>query len=167
MAEWTPPSNSPAMTPEWAQANVIDNLTALHEEAAEEAAARAAALAATNAAVAAVAQVPSGLIGAFQSAGSIAAGWARFTSLDGRIPVGAGTTFGQTFTEGASAGSSWAHQHDGSTLTATANTTSGGSVASGAGASADVNDHTHPVSGNTANTSWIPPSFAVVWAQKS
>lgn len=109
--------------------------------------------------------VPSGLIAAFANAGSIASGWTRFTSLDGRIPVGAGTTFSQTFTEGASAGSSWAHQH-GATGLSTAGA-SGGAVNSGGGSTASPTGHTHALSGNTADTSWIPPSFAVVWASKA
>lgn len=93
--------------------------------------------------------VPSGLIASFATAAAIAAGWTRFTSGDGRFLVGAGTTFSQTFTEGASAGSSWAHLHG------TTGTTVGGTGSSAAAAA------------NTANATWIPPSFAIVWAQKS
>ena len=95
-------------------------------------------------------QVPTGLIAAFANAASIASGWTRFTNLDGRIPVGAGTTFSQTFVEGASAGSSWAHLHG----------TTSSNVQSGGGASVAA-------SGNTSDATWLPPSFAVVFGQKT
>lgn len=108
--------------------------------------------------------VPSGLIAAFGNAGSIAAGWSRFTAGNGRLLVGAGTVAGQTFVEGASAGSSWAHLH---AVSLTAAAVSGGNVQSGGSSTANTADHTHPVSGNTADQTWIPPMFTVVWAQKS
>lgn len=94
--------------------------------------------------------VPPGLIAAFPSAFAIAAGWSRFTAGDGKFLVGAGTSFGQSFSEGASAGSSWDHLHG----------TTGTTVQSGTGASAAA-------AANTANARWIPPSFTVVWAQKT
>jgi hypothetical protein len=55
------------------------------------------------------ASVPSGLIAAFATAGAIAVGWARYTSADGRMLVGAGTTFLTTWSEGSAYGSSWSH----------------------------------------------------------
>jgi hypothetical protein len=55
--------------------------------------------------------IPSGLGMWVRTAAEIPAGFVRETSLDGLIPVGAGTTFGQTFTETTSYGSSWAHSH--------------------------------------------------------
>lgn len=119
---------------------------------------------ATATSVAAIKAVPSGLIAAFANAAGIAPGWSRFTNLDGRIPVGAGTTFGQTFVEGASAGSSWAHLHDGSTLSTASQ--SAGSVNSGGGSTATP-AHSHAISGNTGSQTWIPPTFAIVWAQRS
>jgi hypothetical protein len=94
--------------------------------------------------------VPSGLIAAFGTASAIAAGWARFTSGNGKFLVGDGTSFGQSFSEGASAGSSWTHLHGTNPVT----------VQSGSGASAAA-------AANTLNATWIPPSFTVVWAQKS
>jgi len=111
-----------------------------------------------------VAIVPSGLIAAFPNAAAIASGWSRFTNGNGRFLVGAGTVAGQTFVEGASAGSTWAHLH-GVSLSAAA--VSGGNVQSGGSSTANTADHTHPVAGNTADATWIPPSFTVVWAQKS
>lgn len=105
---------------------------------------------ATASSVAAIAAVPSGLIAAFATAGAIAAGWTRFTSGNGRFLIGAGTSFSQTFVEGASAGSSWTHLHG----------TTGTTVQSGSGASAAA-------AANTADATWIPPSFTVVHAQKS
>jgi len=118
----------------------------------------------TLAEVIAAARVPSGLIAAFPNAAAIASGWSRFTSGNGRFLVGAGTVAGQTFVEGASAGSTWAHLH-GVSLSAAA--VSGGNVQGGGSSTANTADHTHPVAGNTADATWIPPSFTVVWAQKS
>lgn len=60
---------------------------------------------------AAGAYVPSGLIAAFATAAAIASGWARYTTADGRMLVGAGTTFTVTYTENTAYGSSWAHGH--------------------------------------------------------
>jgi hypothetical protein len=42
---------------------------------------------------------------------AIPAGWSRWTAMNGRIPVSAGTTFSTTFVEGTSYGSSWSHNH--------------------------------------------------------
>lgn len=56
---------------------------------------------------AAVAGVPSGAIVLFRTAEEIPAGYTRESNLDGRIAVGAGTTFGQTFVQGTNYGTSW------------------------------------------------------------
>lgn len=119
---------------------------------------------ARTAADAAIAAVPSGLIAAFPNAATIAPGWSRFTNGNGRLLVGAGTVAGQTFVEGASAGSSWAHLHG---VSLTAASAGGGAVQGGGSSSASPSDHVHGVSGNTADATWIPPSFTVVWAIKS
>lgn len=111
-------------------------------------------------------QVPSGLIGAFRTAAAIAAGWTRFTDGDGRLLVGAGTTFSVTYTQDTAYGSSWAHGHAISFNTGTS-TTAGGTVQAGGSSSADPQNHVHPVSGSTADTTWTPVARAVVWAQKS
>jgi hypothetical protein len=110
--------------------------------------------------------VPSGLIGAFANAGSIPAGWTRFTAADGRFLVGAGTTFGQTFTEGAGAGSSWAHSHSTGSYSVAVQNAGVGSVSSGSGSSA-IAGHAHTFSGTGAETTWIPPCHTVVWARKT
>lgn len=51
--------------------------------------------------------IPSGLGFWVRKAADIPTGFTRDTSLDGLIPVGAGTTFSQTFTEELSYGSNW------------------------------------------------------------
>lgn len=103
--------------------------------------------------------VPSGLIAAFRTAGAIASGWSRFTDGDGRILIGAGTTFSQTFTENQAAGTgNWTPISGGSTSGPSETfPVAGGStqVASGA--------HTHTISATT----WIPPVRVVVHAIKS
>lgn len=156
-----------------ANAEAIDAHTAAladHDATlAEHAATIAANQTATNTAIAAINSVPSGLIAAFQNAASIAPGWSRFTSGDGKYLIGAGTSFSQTFTEGASAGSTWQHLHGVTTGSQNTNNNSpaSGSVSSGGGSTA-VPTHTHPWSwtGNTDNQTWIPPSFTIVWAKK-
>ena len=142
----------------------------------------------------AMAFVPSGLIGGFDTAASIASGWTRHTAMDGRIPVGAGTTASVTFTESATYGSSWSHGHTGplhshtsSALTVTGSTgteSNSATFQSGAGASGAASSHTHPATssggtldvggttdngGNSATSvdQWLPALYAVVWGQKS
>jgi hypothetical protein len=116
---------------------------------------------ATAASVAAINQVPSGLIAAFATAAAIAAGWARYTAADGRILIGAGTTFSQTFTENNNAGSSnW------TPLTGVSTGAASTAVLAGQTTGANTNvtpDHTHPI----PTTTWIPPVRVVVHAQKS
>lgn len=123
--------------------------------------------------------VPSGLIAAFATAAAIAAGWTRYTALDGRIPVGDGTTFSQTFTQGNNYGSSWAHNHGFGGLTASSSvvaqtTTPQVNTNDGTGAAhaEAASNHDHPaptitMDGSSANASWLPPMWAIVWAQKS
>lgn len=136
--------------------------------------------------------VPSGLVAIFGSAGAIAAGWTRFSILDGRIAVGAGTTFSVTFTEGGSYGSSWSHSHSASAGThahgsgalsvsgTTSTESNSATVQSGAGASTAASSHTHTsgsldvggttdgaVAGATSSDQWLPAMFAIVYAQKT
>jgi hypothetical protein len=54
---------------------------------------------ATAASVAAIVGVPSGIIAAVPTAAQIPSGWVRYTNGDGRLLIGAGTTFSQTFVE--------------------------------------------------------------------
>lgn len=105
--------------------------------------------------------VPSGLIAAFATAGAIAAGWSRYTAADGRLLVGAGTTFSQTFSENTAHGSSWADANTSSISgnpTTTVNFAGGGTPGAGP-------DHGHTI--NTSNVAWAPVARVVVWAQKS
>lgn len=60
------------------------------------------------------AYVPSGAVVWFETLAELTAagaGWARYTAADGRLLVGAGTTFSQTFTEATNYGSAWSHTH--------------------------------------------------------
>ena len=119
------------------------------------------------------AYVPSGLIGAFATNAAIAAGWSRFNSLDGRMPVGAGTTFSVTYAENTSYGSAWSHSGHAISGSIYINPASGGSVdydedEAGNGHNV-ITGHVHGLSGGYGVTgdSWVIPSHAVVWAQKS
>jgi hypothetical protein len=127
---------------------------------------------------------PSGVGAWVRKASEIPTGFTRESALDGRIPVGAGTTFTVTFVEETDYGSSWSHQHTvaahqhtySGTASATSNTN--GEYTNG-GKSAVTTDHAHPYSGttamfpadvtptNTSSTSWTIPSRAVVWIRKS
>ncbi len=66
---------------------------------------------ATAAAFSTAATVPAGLIAAFETAAAIASGWARYSAADGRMLVGAGTTFAVTYVEATNYGASWSHSH--------------------------------------------------------
>lgn len=118
----------------------------------------------------AINQVPSGLIAAVATAAGIPAGWTRYTNADGRLLIGAGTTFSQTFTENTAAGTgNW--------------TPSSGLTVAGIAALADSNTflvnlgtntavatsaHTHPAPAlNGSATAWIPPVRVVVHIIKS
>jgi hypothetical protein len=133
--------------------------------------------------------VPAGVGGWWSGvAATIPAGWTRATALNGRVPVGAGTTFGQTFVEGTPYGTAWSHSHTqpahahaaaslgvGGTTGGPSSTGTGG----GTGASFADGSHTHvsgglDVSGSTDGatpttdaTTWLIPMFAVVWIVKS
>jgi hypothetical protein len=138
--------------------------------------------------------IPSGLGGWVRSAAEIPAGFARETALDGLMPIGAGTSFSQTFTEATSYGSAWLHNHSvpaasvsvtGSATGGPADNTGASTAINGLAAAGGVNlnttGHTHPLngvslavsaSGNTTagtagNTTWLPPMRAVVWVRKT
>lgn len=123
---------------------------------------------ATAAALAAVAAVPSGMIAAFANAGAIPAGWSRYSAGDGRLLIGDGTTYGQTFSVSTpDVGTSWAHSHSVTGNTG-ASTTGGGAVQGGGGSSADPQGHVHSPGGlAAANQTWTPVARVVVWAQKT
>lgn len=107
--------------------------------------------------------VPSGMIAAFRTALAIPAGWSRFTDGDGRLLVGAGTTFSQTFTENTAAGANWTPFAGAGGFTGTAadsvNVTPSGSTA--------VSAATHQNALSIAAQTWTPVARVVVWAQKS
>jgi len=146
--------------------------------------------------------VPAGLIASFRTAAAIASGWNRCDgggsparpNMDGRIPVGAGTTFTVTWNENTAYGASWSHahttqnhSHSGSDMSLSGNTAastdSTNSVQSTGSTSVRPTNHTHgpgamDISGNTgfggpdgggatSTDAWTIPSFAVVWAIKS
>lgn len=145
-----------------------------------------------------LAGVPTGL-GAWWSgvAASIPSGWARCDgaggrpNMNGRVPVGAGTTFGQTFTEGASYGVAWSHDHatpshshSGAPLSVSGVTgqpsATGGTASGTPPPSFGTGTHTHDqgtldVSGNTAtdgagtsgDTAWLIPMYCVIWIVKT
>ena len=138
-----------------------------------------------------VGTVPSGLIAAFATAGAIASGWSRYTALDGRMPVGAGSTFSVTYNENTDYGSSWSHSHattwtshnhNASALGISGNTgnNSASGQRGGTGSSTADDPHTHGVGtldvtgstddaggGGSSSDAWVIPSRAVVWAQKA
>lgn len=108
----------------------------------------------------------SGPIGWFRTAAEIPTGWTRESNLDGRMPVGAGTTFSTTFTEATNYGSSWSHLHavaidTGGPLAVIVN------IEGGSQTEAAPQHHTHAITGNTASTAWQIPVRAVVFARKN
>jgi len=133
--------------------------------------------------------IPAGVGGFWDGViATIPAGWTRTTGLIGRVPVGAGTTFGQTFVEGGSYGTSWSHAHtspshahsgaslsvSGSTGTPSSTGTGGGTGASFADGSHTHNQGTLDVGGNTDGfIATVDPSshmiamFGVVWITKT
>jgi hypothetical protein len=158
------------------------------------------------------ATVPTGLIAMFEDTNpaNMPSGWSRYTAGDGRIIVGAGTTFGQTFTATNNYGASWAHQHPVSgvpvsvgvtvssvSVTGTAtggpsDNTGSSSAVNGLAAAGGVNlnttGHTHPLSGvslavsasgsgsgtgtgsatgNTSDTTWLPPMRSLMYIRKN
>lgn len=119
--------------------------------------------------------VPAGLIAAFRTAAAIASGWTRFTDGDGRLLVGAGTTFSVTFTENTAVGASWAHDHAVGSYTWGGTAPASGSASAGTTAGGlDVTSlaHTHVIAqsaiqGSSASTTWTPVGRVVVYAIKS
>lgn len=110
----------------------------------------------------AINQVPSGLIAAFATAAeltSAGAGWARYTAADGRLLVGAGTTFGVTYTQDTSYGASWdvpAHTHSIGGVTDKALPNAGALTVTLGTSTVD-----------TGSAAILLPSRAVVWGRKS
>jgi hypothetical protein len=111
----------------------------------------------------AAAGVPSGLGGFFATAAGIAAGWARYTAADGRLLVGAGTTFSQTFTENTAYGANWTPFAGAGGFTGTAADTVNVTVSG----STPVSAASHQNALSIAAQTWVPVARAVVWATKT
>lgn len=101
-----------------------------------------------------------------RKASEIPSGWSRITDLNGRMPIGAGSSFGVTFDEDTAYGSSWSHGH---TISDTS------SSPSDSPNTADDDDHewptapfshTHGLSGSTDTSRWEIPTRGVVWVSK-
>jgi hypothetical protein len=107
---------------------------------------------------------PSGLIAAFRTAAAIAAGWARFTDGDGRMLVGAGSSFEHSFSENSASGSTWAHTHGVGTYVNQQYVAV--AVQSGTGGGGTASTHNHAIAGSSASATWTPVARVVVWAIK-
>lgn len=133
--------------------------------------------------------VPTGLGGWVRQASEIPTGYSRETNLDGRIPVGAGTTFSTTFVELTNYGAAWSftptdsgHVHSGAGLGVSGSTgapSASNGLGNNGGVSAPTTTHTHDqgsldVTGSTdsaaaavTSTTWTIPSRGVVWVRKN
>lgn len=130
---------------------------------------------------------PSGVGAWVRKASEIPTSFTRESALDGRIPVGAGTTFTVTYVEETNYGSSWSHGHTGgahthnaSALGVSGNTgTPSDTEAAGGSGSVAADGHKHnqgtiDVTGTTdsggavatSSDAWTIPSRAVVWIRK-
>jgi hypothetical protein len=118
---------------------------------------------ATATGLAAINQVPSGLGGFFATAAGIATGWTRYSAADGRMLVGAGTTFSVTYTENTAVGANWTPFAGAGGFTGTAadqvNVTVSGTQA--------VSAATHQNSLSIPAQTWTPVARIVVWATKN
>lgn len=127
-------------------------------------------------------KVPTGAIVMFRLNSDIPAGWTRETALDGRIPVGDGTTFSQTFAQATNYGANWTPSSGlgaANNVTATSGAVAATAMndhAAGAGTGVAGNTHTHPAPtitvGGTVDltgttTAWLPPMRAYVFARKN
>jgi hypothetical protein len=115
--------------------------------------------------------VPLGAIVAFATVADLTAAgasWTRHTALDGRLPVGDGTTFSQTFAAATNYGANWTPSSGLSVGTVPVLTDSQTTlVNTGATTSVATATHTHPAPTlNGASTAWLPPMRAVVWARR-
>ena len=102
----------------------------------------------------------------FRTAAELAAAgaiWSAETSLAGRMPVGAGTTFGQTFAEGGAYGANWTPA---SALTLT-NAGPSETFPVGAGGTQVASaGHVHNNTLNNTGSVWHPPMFGVVFGRR-
>lgn len=131
---------------------------------------------------------PVGMIASFATLAELTAAgssWTRYTAADGRLLVGAGTTFSTTFTEATNYGSNWTPAVTVSVNNGSLAASSSGIAATGAtgflaptagGTTATPPlDHTHPaptitLSGSVASSgtgaTWLPPSRAVIYGRR-
>ena len=119
--------------------------------------------------------VPSGAVVWFETLAELTAAgasWERYTEADGRLLVGAGSTFSQTFAQAFDYGSNWTPSSgltaasSGVAVSATAGIL--GSLNAGAN-SVTLTNHTHPaptiaLSGTSA--AWLPPMRGGIWGRK-
>jgi hypothetical protein len=115
--------------------------------------------------------VPLGAIVAFATVADLTAAgasWTRHTALDGRLPVGDGTTFSQTFAAATNYGANWTPS-SGLSVASVVPLADGQTVLVNTGATTSVatSTHTHPAPTlNGTSTAWLPPMRAVVWARR-
>ena len=93
---------------------------------------------------------------------SIPTGWTRESSINGRLPV----TAGSLWTAETGYGSSWTHDHDVDAQT-DRSTLSIFNLSTGSPTKSVTHDHDHNIIGTTAGTVWLPPSFAYVFIRRS
>jgi hypothetical protein len=98
---------------------------------------------------------------------SAGASWTRETNLDGRLPIGAGTTFSQTFAEATNYGANWTPS-SGLTISAIAVTADAPFLVNvGTNTNVTTSTHTHPAPTlNGSGTAWLPPARAGIFARR-
>jgi hypothetical protein len=102
-----------------------------------------------------------------RTAAEIPVGWPRETTLDGRVPVGAGTEYGVTYVENTPYGSSWYHSHPISDATGTPDSLTTNLKGAGGGWPVSHPSHTHTLTGSSGNDAWSIPMRVVVFVRKS
>jgi hypothetical protein len=149
-----------------ATAEAIDDHSATLGTHATGIATNATAITATNAAVAAINQVPSGMIAAFETLTELTAagaGWARYTAADGRLLIGAGTTFSQTFAQATNYGANWTPFAGGAAISATAADQVTVAIPGTQAVSATTHQHNVTLAAQT----WLPVARGIIWGRKT
>lgn len=111
----------------------------------------------------AAAHVPSGLGGFFATAAGIASGWTRYSAADGRMLVGAGTTFSVTYTENTAVGANWTPFAGAGGFTGTAADVVNVTVSGATSVSAASHQNSLSIPAQT----WTPVARIIVWATKN
>lgn len=107
--------------------------------------------------------VPSGAIVAFETLAELTAAgaaWARYTAADGRLLIGAGTTFSQTFAQATSYGANWTPFAGAAVISSTAADVTG-APAAGSAFSAPSHQHTVTIAAQT----WLPVARGIIWGR--